>query len=112
MAQNEMRAMRGMPLRVRSMEGLGVISHAAFTFDHQDAGFTSGMSYVFATHLREEDVACFQGHRVFGSRRSVVHFDYPIEYGEYFFPIVHMPLVRLIGPVEPRCRAAHVGDAH
>ena len=24
MAQNEMRAMRGMPLRVRSMEGLGV----------------------------------------------------------------------------------------
>jgi hypothetical protein len=24
MAQNEMRAMRGMPLRVRSMEGLGL----------------------------------------------------------------------------------------
>ena len=28
MAQNEMRAMRGMPLRVRSMEGLG-LGHAA-----------------------------------------------------------------------------------
>jgi len=26
MAQNEMRAMRGMPSRVRSMEGLGVIA--------------------------------------------------------------------------------------
>jgi len=25
MAQNEMRAMRGMPLRVRSMEGLGAL---------------------------------------------------------------------------------------
>ncbi len=31
MAQNEMRAMRGMPLRVRSMEGLGVFARRGIT---------------------------------------------------------------------------------
>ena len=32
MAQNEMRAMRGMPLRVRSMEGLGPYLKSAATY--------------------------------------------------------------------------------
>jgi hypothetical protein len=31
MAQNEMKAMRGMPLRVRSMEGLGIASRRSYT---------------------------------------------------------------------------------
>jgi hypothetical protein len=91
------------------MEGLGVISDAAFTFDDQDAGFTARVSNMLTPDFCEEHVTDLQCDYMLDSRSPVVHVDSAIEDSEYFFAVVHVPLVRLICPMKACRGTRHVG---
>lgn len=83
-------------------------SDAAFFFDDKDAGFAARVCNVFATCASIEHISGLQGCDVLCARFSVMHVDRAVKDGEDFFPVVHMPSVGLVGPVQAYGNAAHV----
>src|SRR5690348_8195487 len=85
-------------------------SGAAFLLDHEDARFADRTSHVLGAHRSIEDVAGLQHDRLFAAVLAVAHLHLPVEDGEDFLPVVDVPIVGLVGPVQARGDAVHVGD--
>ena len=54
---------------------------------------------MFAAGVRMKNVTCFQADAALLAVFADFHFDDPIHYREYFFAVVNVPFVRLVGPV-------------
>ena len=77
MAQNEMRAMRGMPLRVRSMEGLGTCLsntlHYRLEFDAAALGFVTRLA--MGASCREHSAARRNMDVTLGAKAAAICFE-------------------------------------
>jgi hypothetical protein len=85
-------------------------SKATLAFDNQNPGFASRMCNMLTSHPREKDVANRQCHDLLDTRLAIMHIDRAVENCKYLLTIIHMPFVRLVGPVETSRGSAHIGD--
>jgi hypothetical protein len=96
--------------RVAKIEDFHPKSNATLAFDNQNPGFAARMRNMLTSRFREKDVANLQCHDLLDTRLAVMHIDRAVENCKYLLAIVHMPFVRLVGPVETSRGPAHVGD--
>lgn len=91
---------------------LGRHFHTLLSLNNQDACLTARVGDVFAADLGEEDISCVKRDDAFCPACPVVHINRPVQDCEHVFAFIHVPRVRLIGPVQARRCAAHVGDVY
>ena len=85
-------------------------SNAALTFDNKNPGLAARMRNMFTSHSSEKHVTYLQTHDPRNAGLAVVHIDRAIKNGKYFLPIVDVPFIRFISPMETSCGASHVGN--
>ena len=65
---------------------------------------------MLTSRFREKHVAHRKCHDVLDAALAVMHIDRTVEDDKYFFTVIDMPFVRLVGPVETDRGSAHVRD--
>ncbi len=67
---------------------------------------------MLAANFCEEDLSRAKCDDLFCSIFPVVHINRPVQYSEHFLAFVSVPFIRLIGPVQARRYATHLGDVY
>jgi len=83
-------------------------SEGAVAFDDQDSRYAVWMCNMFTTYPGEKDIPSLKDDNVLGTCFPVAHIDYAIENNKHLLPIVYMPLVRLISPMQADRGAVHI----
>jgi MFS family permease len=69
-----------------------------------------GMCHVLGADAGVEDVADGQLRHLLEAIVAIVHLHPAIQHHKHFFAVIDVPAVRLVGPVQARGDAVHVGD--
>ena len=64
---------------------------------------------MLAANFREKYISNLEANDFFDARLSIMHVDGAIQNHEYLFPIIHVPLVWLVSPMQANGRSTHVG---
>jgi hypothetical protein len=83
-------------------------SDAAFAFDDQDSRFAVRMRNVFTTYLGEKDIPSLKDDNVLRTCFPIAHIDCAVKNNKHLLPIVYMPLVRLISPMQADRGPVHI----
>lgn len=87
---------------------VGTALDAALALDHEDARLSDRMGDMFRARGGVEHVTRLEEGAVLLARFAISHLDPTIEDREHLFPVVDMPPVGLIRPVQARGDAVHV----
>ena len=84
--------------------------HAPSFLDNENSCLAARVRHVLAADTGEEDVTGLQHCDLLFAGFAVMHVDRAVEHHEHLLAIVHMPAIRLVGPMQARGNAAHVGN--
>ncbi len=63
---------------------------------------------MFSANGGIKNVSCFQHFGFLLSIKSIFHFNSPIQHSKNLLPVINVPFVWLVSPVQTCCYAVHV----
>lgn len=96
-----------LPIPIRALDW---VLGRTLTLHKQNSARHEWVGDVLGPDVSEEDISHFEPSDLLRSFNSYVHIECPVQHSKHFFTVVHMPDVRLIGPVNFHRGTIDFGD--